>query len=149
MKPHSPVAFDILGSNPVAARLLPVRRLLAIVLLALLPLQFSWAAVASYCGHETQAGAGHLGHHEHPQHAGEAGAAEPVADADANPGVDQAPGAMDLDCGHCHGHCSVMPTLLAGLPGALATAPPSASLDESGGAHAPSRPERPQWLPLA
>ena len=123
-----------------------MRRFLAIVLLAMLPLQFSWAAVASYCEHETQ-GTGHFGHHEHEHH-GDAGPhAEPAADADAS--GDKAPGAMDLDCGHCHGQCSVMPTLSATVPGTLSTAPPSASANEASGAHAPARPERPQWLRLA
>jgi hypothetical protein len=138
-----------------------VRRFLAMVLLALLPLQFSWAAVASYCEHETQ-GAGHFGHHDHDHahHAGASRDAGPAADlsAFASPSpdetgsaeLDKAPGAMDLDCGHCcHGTCGVMLTWPLGLPGALSTAPPSATLDEMGGAHAPTRPERPQWLPLA
>jgi hypothetical protein len=139
---------------------LPVRRFLAIVLLALLPLQFSWAAVASYCGHETQ-GAGHFGHHDHDHahHAGASSDAGPAADLSAHASPtpdktggaesDKAPGAMDLDCGHCHGTCSAMLTSPMGLPGALSTALPSATLDETGGAHAPTRPERPQWLPLA
>lgn len=121
-----------------------MRRLLAILLLTLLPLQFSWAAVASYCEHETQ-GAGHFGHHEHEHHA--ASDAEPVADAE--PQGDKAPGTLDLDCGHCHGHCSVMLTLSANLPGTLSTAPPSASADDTDAAHAAARPERPQWRPLA
>lgn len=123
-----------------------MRRFLAIVLLALLPFQFSWAAAASYCEHETQ-GDGHFGHHEH-QHCADAGAVgELVADADAR--GDKASGAMDLDCGNCHGQCSVMLTLSAKVPGTLSTAPPSASTNEAGGAHAPARPERPQWLRLA
>ena len=128
-----------------------MRRLLAIVLLALLPLQFSWAAVASYCGHETQAGVEHFGHHDHQHHADASDGAGPDAnlDANANAADGKAPGAMDLDCGHCHGTCSMMLNLLSALPGALSTAPPGATLDESGGAHAPTRPERPQWLPLA
>ncbi|HAY11619.1 MAG TPA: hypothetical protein DCY18_17090 [Thauera sp.] len=123
-----------------------MRRFLAIVLLAMLPLQFSWAAVASYCEHETQ-GTGHFGHHEHEHHADAGPNAEPAPEADA-PG-DKAPGAMDLDCGHCHGQCSVMPTLQAKVPVTLSTAPPSASANEASGAHAPARPERPQWLRLA
>jgi hypothetical protein len=136
--------------KPVAARLRAVRRLLATLLLALLPLQFSWAAVAVYCGHEAQAGAGHFGHHEHQHHANANSDAAPVADLDAptDAQAEKAPGALDLDCGHCHGACCVMLTLPLGLPGALSTAPPSASLDEMGGAHAPIRPERPKWLPL-
>ena len=125
----------------------------------MLPLQFSWAAVATYCGHESQAGTGHFGHHDHEHHA-DAGsnagpAADPGADLTSSPDEaggangDEAPSAMDLDCGHCHGTCSAMPTLAMGLQGALSTALPCVTLDEAGGAHAPTRPERPQWLPLA
>ena len=115
-------------------------------MLALLPLQFSWAAVAVYCEHETQ-GAGHFGHHEH-QHDADAG---PHGDAapDADATGDKAPGAMDLDCGHCHGQCSVMLSLPLAPPGLPSTALPGATTDEAGGAHAPTRPERPQWLRLA
>jgi hypothetical protein len=104
--------------------------------------------VASYCQHETQ-GAGHFGHHEHEhEHHTNAGPnAEPVAETDTQD--DKAPGAMDLDCGQCHGYCSVMLTLTTGVPGALSTAHPSTTHDEAGGAHAPTRPERPQWLRLA
>jgi hypothetical protein len=125
---------------------LAVRRLLAIFVLAMLPLQFCWAAVAVYCEHETQ-GAGHFGHHEH-QHDADV---EPDADAapDADATGNKAPGVIDLDCGHCHGQCSVMLTLPAPPPGSVSTAPPSASTDEAGGALAPTRPERPQWLRLA
>jgi hypothetical protein len=133
-----------------------MRRLLAMCLLAMLPLQFSWAAVAAYCGHERQASFGHFGHHDHAHHAGASSDAGPAADlgADASSapdetGGDKAPGAMDLDCGHCQSTCSMMLTWPLGLPGALSAALPSATLDETGGAHAPTRPERPQWLPLA
>ena len=123
-----------------------MRRLLALFVLALLPLQFSWAAVAVYCEHETQ-GAGHFGHHEHQHEADAVAHADPSPDTDA--AGDKAPGAMDLDCGHCHGQCSVMLTLPVEPPELLSTAPPSATANEAGGAHAPTRPERPQWLRLA
>jgi hypothetical protein len=43
----------------------PMRRYLAIFLLVLLPLQYSWAAMASYCEHETSVTAKHPGHHTH------------------------------------------------------------------------------------
>ncbi len=89
----------------------------------------------------------HFDHHEHPHHADVGPHADPVADADDD--GDKASGAMDLDCGHCHGQCSVMLTLSAKPPGSISTAPPSTTLDETGSAHAPARPERPQWLPLA
>jgi len=136
-----------------------VRRLLAIFLLAMLPLQFSWAAVASYCGHESQAGTGHFGHHDHEHHADASSYTWPAADPGAGVSSpldeaggangDNAPSTMDLDCGYCHGTGSAVLTLQMGLPNALSTALPGATLDETFGAHAPTRPERPQWLPLA
>jgi hypothetical protein len=142
-------------AEALAARLIAVRRLFTLLLLAMLPLQFSWSAVASYCGHETQAGVAHFGHHDHLHHDGGSHGAEldadPATGSDVNPdaGDGTAPGALDLDCGHCHGTCSMMSNLPSKLPGAPSTAPPSATLDEAGGAHAPTRPERPQWLPRA
>ena len=50
-----------------AAAILPrMRRLLAMILLLLLPLQWSAAAVTSYCQHESDASAQqHIGHHDH------------------------------------------------------------------------------------
>lgn len=128
-----------------------MRRFLAVILLAMLPLQFSWAAVASYCEHETQAGAGHFGHHEHEHHADIGTDAEPAAALEVSADVqgDKAPGAVDLDCGHCHGCGSVMLTQISGVLGEDSMAHPSATLDEDGAAHTPTRPERPQWLPLA
>jgi len=71
----------------------------------------------------------------------------PVSDADGQAGP--ASVAMDLDCGHCHGQASLMSTMPAKLPGPLSTAAPGTLLEEPGSAHAPARPERPQWLRLA
>ena len=126
-----------------------MRHLTAILLLAFLPLQFSWAAVASYCEHEPQAGATHVGHHEYHADANSDAEPLPAAVATADVTGDEATGAMDLDCGHCHGYCSVMLMLPSNLSGTHSTAPPGATLDEVGGSHASTRPERPKWLPLA
>lgn len=38
-------------------------RWLVLLLVFVLPVQFVWAAAATYCGHESQATAFHLGHH--------------------------------------------------------------------------------------
>lgn len=152
VKPHGVL---VLQDPTKTARLSFMRSFLAFVMLALLPLQFSWAAVASYCGHETQAGVEHLGHHDHQHHADASDGAgldtdlATTSDVTSDAVDGKAPGAMDLDCGHCHGTCSMMVNLPSALPGALSTAPLRATLDESGGMHAPTRPERPQWLPLA
>lgn len=41
-----------------------MRRWLAVLMMVLLPFQFSWAAVANYCGQETGAAADYFGHHD-------------------------------------------------------------------------------------
>ena len=94
---------------------LSTRRLFMIFLLVLMPLQLSWAAIASYCQHETGAAAKHFGHHDH-QHK-------------ATDGKETAPdpaktGGGDPDCASCHAGCS------SALPGEV-TLPPmfSSSLD--------------------
>lgn len=120
-----------------------MRRWFAIALLALLPFQFTWAAVASYCGHESDAQAQHFGHHEHQHHA------DTTVAQDGGDFAGKTLGSSDLDCGHCHGTCSAMPTPGDGLmPLAIASHP--ATLDEGimrTLSHSP--PERPQWAPLA
>lgn len=117
-----------------------MRRWLVIALLALLPFQFTWAAVASHCGHETNAQAPHHGHQLHGD-----------ASVDQGPGdvAGQALGSGDLDCDHCHGGCSAMPAPGVGLMPLAITAHP---LSLAAGlvrtlAHSP--PERPQWAALA
>jgi hypothetical protein len=136
-----------------------VFRILIIVLLALLPLQFSWAAVASYCAHESMVAARHLGHYDHQrgisagsivdQAADRVANSESITDVAADLQGDEAPDLTDLDCGHCHGYCGAMPTVSSALAITSATLQPGAGLDEARGAHAPTRPERPQWWPLA
>ena len=47
-----------------------MRRLIAVLMFALLPFQFSWSAVAAYCMHESSTSQSqHLGHHEHQHEA--------------------------------------------------------------------------------
>lgn len=123
-----------------------MRRFLAIVLLALLPLQLSWSAVASYCGHETES-AGHFGHHDHAHHSDAAHDADGPAEGDAP--AAEALGAAHADCSHCHGSCSVMPMVQQAAPTVAASALPRAGTGPASGAQTPDRPERPQWPPLA
>jgi hypothetical protein len=40
-------------------------RWLLVVLIFVLPAQFVWAAVATYCGHESKPTTVHVGHHDH------------------------------------------------------------------------------------
>jgi hypothetical protein len=117
-----------------------MRRWLAILLIVFLPLQFSWAAAAVYCQHESDAGTQHFGHHEHEHHAD--------AEPDALPDSDLA-GGIDHDCGPCHAggvvalFADISLSLASGLsfvisrpPGALSSA-------------ASAVPERPNWFARA
>lgn len=66
-----------------------MRRFLALLLLAILPLQLSWAGVAVYCQHEPAQSAQHFGHHAH----------EVQAQADDS-GDSSAQGAGGVDCSY-------------------------------------------------
>lgn len=88
-----------------------MRRWLVLFLLAVLPLQFSWAAVAGYCQHEKVAARiAHFGHHDHDheaiQHAAHASHEAASADHDHEAHAKKTPLAMDDDCGSCHQGCS-------------------------------------------
>jgi hypothetical protein len=110
-----------------------MRRLVAIFLLMMLPLQAIWAASAPYCQHESDASGQHVGHHQ-PDH--------PTGDQS-----DDAAGTHS-DCHVCHGgtvlthEVPVMQVLQTASEPVLAAvhglpAPPN------------DRPERPQWPALA
>lgn len=121
-----------------------MRRWLLIFLVVLLPVQLSWAAVASYCQHESGTAAQHLGHHEH-QH--EAGAA-PSNDGDPH-SKSNAAGAVDVDCGTCHaGTCSAMVQSLNLMMVKLPSETHSATALRLSSRPA-SLPERPNWADLA
>ena len=123
-----------------------MRRWFAILLLAFLPLQFSWAAVAGYCGHESDAQAQHLGHHDH-QHTDQADQADVSKGDDVANGA--APTGSDFDCGHCHTSCCTMPAL-ANTPQPLAIAShPVTPVEGILRTLAQTPPERPQWLRFA
>jgi len=122
-------------------------RALLLALLLILPLQFSWAATARYCGHESaqaQPEGQHPGHHSH-QHRTVQGKATQVSSwALTRTTASQLP---DADCGFCH--ASVAPYALTQSPSQTA-----ARLDQdfvSG--HSPPfstradhRIDRPNWL---
>ena len=132
--------------KPGCYTLAAMRRWLLIFLVILLPMQLSWAAVASYCQHESDSAATtqHVGHHEHQHKA--AAAFIDTSDTSASP---TATGAVDVDCGTCHaGCCSAliqsMP-LLAISPASQAYSAPALRLSS----HPASLPERPNWADLA
>lgn len=68
-----------------------MRRFFSLLLMLLLPLQFSFAAAAAYCVDEKPEVAAHFGHHDH-------------ADADLTAADDADAG--QADCGVCHLACA-------------------------------------------
>ena len=106
-----------------------------------LPLQFSFAAVSAYCGHETGSAAHHDKHHEH----------QPMADAaHADAGDPEAVGHVDADSLDCHSggstaifgsvhvpQLSAVPWTRIGYAMRVLSAPTM------------SLPERPNWAALA
>lgn len=86
-----------------------MRRWLLLFFIAMLPLQFSWAAVVSYCTHEEPpAQSQHFGHHEHEHQ--DASGTDDHADKKTMAGVDE-------DCAYCHLGCShPMPVAAFDLP---------------------------------
>jgi hypothetical protein len=116
-----------------------MRRLFAIFLLALLPLQLSWASVSAYCQHEADVQAQHFGHHDH-QH---------QTSQDQDNTDSKLSGGIDNDCGACHAGCvvailgdmAVTPSHLAAVVVADYRTIQSLSPLEI--------PERPNWAALA
>ncbi len=78
-----------------------MRRFVLIVMMLLLPLQWSWAAAGSVCEHE--AVGTHFGHHAHEhQAAPDAGAHDGAGDDGGEPFGNHP------DCEACHGLCAGM-----------------------------------------
>jgi hypothetical protein len=137
-----PVSF---GLKTVADRLPRMRRWLAALLLTLLSVQLSWAAVAPYCQHEA-AQSGHFGHHEHQHHAASAHDAEDMSGTDQSA---KSPLSVDLDCDQCHGTCAGLTQVASRTLDSIPTALPSAMAAMGVTAGSFERPERPKWLHLA
>lgn len=135
------------------ARLRAVRRFLLLALLAVLPLQLSWAAVAVYCQHEaeTPAQARHFGHHEHHHdHAASTHAERSPVDVESKKAdAAKALGATDPDCGHCHGACASLPGPRSALIFSLPVSEAPADTTRAIAPRAVAPPDRPQWARLA
>ena len=120
-----------------------MRRWLVVLLLMWLPLQFTWAAAASCCRHNTAAGSHHMAAQDAPAHC-DASADDSSRSDDGTPS--NAPG---MDCGHCHGYCLGMPDVAGAVAlHTLADAPP-VQIELPRTEHTPAQPERPQWPGLA
>lgn len=114
-----------------------VYRLVAILLLSLLPLQITSAAVSTLCADERQP-ASHFAHHEHVALAFST-VAEAAADRESPPS-DPAEGC--LFCAHSLGHCASAPIVLHALlrPNRVPEQPSSAYAFLLA-----ASPERPKW----
>lgn len=84
-------------------------RLLLIVLMLVLPVQWTWAAAASVCSHEETVESTHFGHHEHA-HQGPSATDDAVDDGQAGSL------AAHPDCGVCHGMSSAFVPVFEGTP---------------------------------
>ena len=114
-----------------------MRRFFALFLLLLLPLQFAFAAAASYCALEMVKVASHFGHHEHP----DAPAPEPADD-----GGDK----VKLhDCGICHLSCGQVHSSVASVLAMPIVATTNALPDDRQPQHLQEPTERPPRTPLA
>ncbi len=145
-----------------------MRRWLTVFLLILLPLQLSWAVAATYCAHEADPAASHVGHHQHRHEADPAGPAD-VADAadpagHASPDLkakaddassverkggetaaDKALTCVDDDCSFCHlGHTQPVASTPLVLP-AMAGPADTGSATDAWTSRGPDRRERPNW----
>lgn len=116
-----------------------VKKFLLILLLVILPFQFSWAVAGAYCQHEQGAASQHFGHHAH-QHQGKADISNTKGDA----------GKFHSDCSSCHGAGCVV--FAATVP-AIDLLPPGREYTEprpfSYTSHIPDGPRRPDRFPVA
>ena len=80
-----------------------MRRVIFVLLLLILPIQFSWSAASGYCRHETGVAAEHFGHHEHRHNAARGDLAKDTKST--------ATDSADNDCSVCH--LSAAPSIIA------------------------------------
>ena len=119
-----------------------MRRWLSILLLVLLPFQFTWGVAATYCEHETSSEVQHFGHHVHSHAEG----AHQAQGKKPSPG-DKAKSkfGLDSDCGTCHLSAAKPVSALNVSLADPATQVMSTNADLRFSSQAPDHPERPNW----
>jgi hypothetical protein len=110
--------------------------LLALLMLTLLPLQFSAAATSSCCGHAEASQVLEPQRHQ-PHHVFAAQLARDVASEGAG---------IDLDCGTCHVNCAAAVTAMIETHIDTAAKVLSAYLVQGNAPPWHEQPDRPQWL---
>lgn len=132
-----------------------MRALTALALIFLLPLQLSWAAVVPYYAHESGMSSDFSGLTEVPSKSSHPSGSTQTSSLSISPEVTThsiektSTGSMKSDCEQCHGHFSAVLGMEPENFGIFASGLHDVAPDEFGGAHMSSRPERPQWRPLA
>ncbi|MEH6435077.1 hypothetical protein [Massilia sp. DD77] len=114
-----------------------MKRFFLILLLVLLPLQFSWAIAGAYCAHE-EAAAPHFGHHVHKHD---------KANEDGKHDAKKIQ--LDTDCDYCH---HVPTSAIFSASSALAQLGPTVHLRYDGPRYVSYIPDlipRPDWQALA
>lgn len=125
--------------NPVAITLSPViKRLLFVLLLLVLPLQMSWAAVSAYCQHEQGAATQHFGHHAHQHQAPE------KSDSGGDPSAN-----FHADCGFCHPGGVGVVTSPLNVPSSAPASPAVSPGNDFLLTVFLEGPERPKWVSAA
>ena len=114
-----------------------MKRFFAILLMLILPLQFSLAASSAYCADEANVAVEHYGHHAH-----EGEQLPPDPDTPKKPGVES-------ECGLCHLGCAKLQTaiLILGTPDSILPAEVAPLL--SAAQYQPSPLQRPPIASLA
>lgn len=146
--------FDPAETLPLHS--LAMRRWFLVLMLAVLPAQFTWAAVSEHLGHALAA-VGHIehahhGHHNHPSHAHPASHDPDEGDAGHSlvpEASDAADASSHIGCDHCHSHCVGLLEIRSPVRALPLGAATPASLEACWAEPAPAKPERPQWVRLA
>ena len=127
-----------------------MKRCLLIFLLMLLPLQFSWAAVAALCQHDKESNTQHFGHHDSYGHAQAEQNTSDKLQQDNQDDTSNNDNDSDSNCQFCHLSCNKQVGVHTGLlplmtvQNSFPSAPPASYLSHIG-----ESPEKPDWLHLA
>ncbi len=125
-----------------------MRALLISLLLLVIPLQVSWAAVGGYCKHESGAATQHLGHHEH-QHESNVTSDYVAKGAIEEPTQLNSSGFADSDCAICHASAVAVLTASTNRPCSEPLSASVSGLPDQASTAISYPPERPNWLTLA
>lgn len=117
-----------------------MKRVLLILLVALMPFQTVWGGLLGMSEQGREAGVVQHGDHEHARSAPHGHAASPESDTD---------GKGTQDTSHCHGHYVSMPLALPVIPMPLLVKPALMVAEHAGSSRALEVPDRPQWVRLA